>query len=348
MPVLEIQLKIPIEVDHLVGAPALTFSHWLPIGKENGINAIKEEMEINLWFEIESTWWASRPTKEDIPKRVNVLAHYINATIIINNLPKDFVQFIESQSLPNPKENPSDERYERMETLGSKIIINTINLYNRLISYIRNNKGQYWLRNFELNLNLISQVYIRTQAKAKIDNSNWFRFQPNRKNVIKVTTPDQKAYIKEDEWNNIKNFVLSDQKTSLVGELFSTAQQLAGNGYLRNSIIDAVTALEIVISEFKNSDKANALLAKKFNERLNTKNLKNQIEHCGFSATIGYLLPLLLEENELPTELIRQCQNAIMLRQNIIHNGQRNVEEASVNQHIANIKTICNILRVYI
>ena len=42
MPTLTVELKIPIETEPLIGAPALTFTRWLPLGKDKGI-AISED-----------------------------------------------------------------------------------------------------------------------------------------------------------------------------------------------------------------------------------------------------------------------------------------------------------------
>jgi hypothetical protein len=55
-------------------------------------------------------------------------------------------------------------------------------------------------------------------------------------------------------------------------------------------------------------------------------------------------LPLLLPDRILPMEVITGCVEAITLRQNIVHNGQREVDEILLRRAIASIKKCCTVL----
>ena len=54
-------------------------------------------------------------------------------------------------------------------------------------------------------------------------------------------TPEEK-YITESEWNVVREFVAGSRRTPLVQELLAGAEQLAGNGYSRSALTEAVTA----------------------------------------------------------------------------------------------------------
>ena len=54
---LTVDLKVPIESEPLISAPALTFTHWLPIGKAHGINVSDGDINLLLWFDLKATWW---------------------------------------------------------------------------------------------------------------------------------------------------------------------------------------------------------------------------------------------------------------------------------------------------
>ena len=156
-------------------------------------------------------------------------------------------------------------------------------------------------------------------------------------------TPEEK-YLTEGEWESVREFVASTCRTPLVGELLAGAEQLEGNGYSRSALTEAVTALEVAISDFGSSQSANEKLASTYSKRLGIGSLKKQIERMGLSGTVKYLLPLILPETMLPTRIIAGCQEAVTLRQNVVHNGQRNVDAVAVRKGILNIKECCKIL----
>jgi hypothetical protein len=70
--------------------------------------------------------------------------------------------------------------------------------------------------------------------------------------------------------------------------------------------------------------------------------LQKQVEHMGLSGTIRYLLPLLLPDDELPANVLQGCRDAIDARQNVVHNGQRDVK--NVEGLISSIETCCETL----
>ncbi|PIR39194.1 MAG: hypothetical protein COV35_01370 [Alphaproteobacteria bacterium CG11_big_fil_rev_8_21_14_0_20_39_49] len=96
---LTVDLKIPLKVESLIGVSALTFSHWLPLGKDKGIKHSESGMDLNFWFEIEATWWASKPTEDEIKNHRNVLAHYILCEVNVTHInSKLAVYMLDNQS----------------------------------------------------------------------------------------------------------------------------------------------------------------------------------------------------------------------------------------------------------
>src|SRR5712691_4288189 len=68
---LVVHLEIPIPTEPLVGAPALTFARWLPIGDSQAIHVERGSIALKLWFDITSTWWASQHKEEDLPHMID-------------------------------------------------------------------------------------------------------------------------------------------------------------------------------------------------------------------------------------------------------------------------------------
>src|SRR2546421_8057252 len=145
MPKLEIELKIPIETEPLIGAPALTFTRWLPLGKREGIELSEDGIKLILWFDISATWWASETTEEELPRHVNVLAHYVRAHATIEDIDQCLASYMGNRDfgrLPNDSEEVIQSEYDKLGQRLFKVLIERV---NRLISYARAFKGQYWL-----------------------------------------------------------------------------------------------------------------------------------------------------------------------------------------------------------
>lgn len=344
---LTVNLKIPIVVESLIDAPALVFSKWLPLEMENGIEIKEKDFIIILWFDIDSTKWASEIKKEELGKHVNVLAHYIYATISLDTNDQDLLSYIKNKDysrLPNDAEAEVQKKYEN---LGTNILQSTINRVNRLIAFARDVKGQYWIKKYNFDPGRTYRDFIVFEAKARINDGPWFRFNPAATEHIKVNIESDFPYIKEVEWSKVKDFVRADTRTPVFGELLSGAEQLFGNGYHRSAISEAISALEVLISNFGASEIAQTKLSMLYSNRLGISNLKGQIDHLGLTGTINYLLPLILPENELPRGIINNCQSAYYLRQNVIHGGQRNFDKTEVFKYIKSIRRLGEILKTY-
>lgn len=232
--------------------------------------------------------------------------------------------------------------------LGKRILTIAITSFNRLILYARVQKGQYWLKPRQLDLGRMSSDFAEFKAKIKIADRNWIRLiDPSRTIYITVSTPDKARFISESDWPEVVKFVQAENRPSLIFELLANAEDLAGAGYRRNAIIEAIVALEITISEFSKSPQLDKLKGLGLAERLEANSLKSRIDHLGFSTTFEYLIPLLFSEEILPTEILNYCKRAIQIRQNVVHQGQRDVDPTELVTLLQSIRQACSILMNY-
>ncbi len=343
--ILTVELKLPIETEPLVGAPALTFHHWLPIGKANGIRITENEVNLLLWFDLESTWWASQPTEDEIKNHVNVLAHYVRAEITVHEVASELATYMQNRDfkrLPAESERLIQAEYDK---LGRQILEVLLRRFNRLITYAHSVKGQYWLLKYEFDIGRLHSYFQSFEARGRIDAGDVFRFKPGIGDEISISMPSEDKYIGESEWAEVSDFVRGKERTPLVHELLAGSEQLAANGYYRSALTKAVTALEVAISAFGRSQNKNQKLASIVGPRLGVDMLQKQIEHMGLSGTVRYLLPLLLPEEILPAEILSGCRKAVDERQNVVHNGTRNV--SNIDHFIGSIRSCCKILRDY-
>jgi hypothetical protein len=342
---LTVELKLPIKTEPLVGAPALTFHHWLPIGKINGIHITENDVNLLLWFDLESTWWASQPTEDEIKNHVNVLAHYVRAEITVHEVASELATYMKNRDfkrLPAESERLIQAEYDK---LGQQILEVILRRFNRLITYAHSVKGQYWLLKYEVDIERPRSYFQSFEARGQIDAGDFFQFKPGVGDKFSISMPAEDKYIGESEWAEVSDFVRGKERTPLVHELLAGSEQLAANGYYRSALTEAVTALEVAISAFGRSQNKNQKLASIVGPRLGVDMLQKQIEHMGLSGTVKYLLPLLLPEDILPSEILSGCRKALDERQNVVHNGTRNV--SNIDHFIGSIRSCCKILRDY-
>src|SRR5208282_3759352 len=109
------------------------------------------------------------------------------------------------------------------------------------------------------------------------------------------------------------------RRTSLASELLARAFSGAWLGQRRSALIDAVSALELAISDFAGSRRAQEAFKDHYSLRVEMTSLKSQVDHLGLQATVRYLLPVIFPEDRVSAEVIRTCQEAVNERNHLAH-----------------------------
>lgn len=345
MPRLTVVLKIPFECEPPVGlVTALTFAHWLPIGRDQGIPIEDGDIRFVLWFDEKTTWWASQPTAAELRNHANVLARYVNVDLEVANVPMSLLSYMQHRDFTRLPTEPEKEVQAEYERLGQKILVAVLHRVNRLVAYARSQKGQYWITEYDVDCDRMSSYFNAFEARGCIDDGAWFRFQPATGDRISLSFGGESKYIAEGEWSAFRDFVMGAHKPGLVGELLAGAEYLLKAGHRRSALTEAVTALEVAIYNFARNPNAAAAFGECMAARLSVQTLQSQVKHLGLTATVGYLLPTIIPERLLPSLILSDCQSALTQRQNVVHNGQRDVEEGVVVRAIASIRTCCTTL----
>lgn len=159
-----------------------------------------------------------------------------------------------------------------------------------------------------------------------------------------VEFPGEERFVTQDEWDEIRTFVCGVSRTPLARTLLAGAEALAANGQRRSALTEAVTALEVALYDFARHANAERAFGPLLAHRINAASLENQIKHMGLSGSINYLLPIILPESDLPHDVITGCQIAITQRQNVVHNGQRDVQAETLRTSLATIRRMCDLL----
>ncbi len=331
----------------------MTFNRWIP-REDNPIEFKNEQFTLRLWIDKDCIF--GKNSDEEIAHWVNIMVNKIKVEINIQNVDDQLATFIyderESSRDIHHGIQPTDEGYDALSSkfnkLGQDAVKLTYDICNRFISYVRNEKGQYLLELLTYEEENIKSVYVGTNAKTKIDDGEWFRWNPSFVGVHKLTFGDNKESITEDDWGHIQEFVGTKKRTNLTNELLSNSMSLLFKyGHRRSAVIEAVTALEVALVSFsKKPDFKNFDFPADIG-RIDIDNFGNQVKHSGTSLSIRYLLPILFKEEVLSTELLNKCQKAIETRNNIIHQGQRDIKTDLAEELVLALKQCSEILMEY-
>lgn len=322
----------------------MTFTHWLPVGRDQGIVVEDGDTRVLLWFDEKCTWWASQPTDDELKKFVNIDTRYVYADIQVSGLGANLLEYMQARDfskLPDKEDELLQLEYIR---IARGVLTSAIHRVNRLIAFARSYKGQYWLSEYKIDFGHLRSYFSTFEGRGQVDDGPMFKFQPSQTDVIRVTTEGEGRYVAESDWPAFREFVIGGSKPQLIGELLAGSEHLLSIGHYRSAITEAVTALEVAVFRFAGNYNADRAFAPHMAQRLALSSLKSQVDHLGLSATVNYLLPAILPEELLPASVISECQFALSRRQTIVHNGQRNVPENDARRAVSGIRICCQVL----
>ncbi len=342
-------MSVPLPTQPIVPVSKFTFSHWLPLAEEEAITVREDNMTLTFWFDMSCLGHVSDIDESELSRYVNVLADKVRAEVVVSNVTDELADYIMHTDYYRRgfDFSPQEQRLiDEYGALGERVYRFTVSRVNRLISYARVQKGQYWLEEYVMGPSM-SDRFVGFDPAVTTDGSEWVRWVPSNVSQIHVPLMDPSRFIKRDDWTAVSEFVRGRSRTPLVGELLAGAEVLAGNGHRRSALTEAVTALEVAISEFSRQPQAEQAFGNVHADRMDVASLKNQVEHLGISRTVKYLLPVLFTEEQLSTETLRVCQKAVTRRQTVVHQGQRDVREDEISLFLRSIRELCSVLDSY-
>ena len=311
------------------------FYQWMPIEPDDEIAFVEEDVRVSMRWTIKSAVWASEVTADSIANTVNNQAYrmFVEASLPISSELGAHITMIDREI------GPLADEYK---DLGQKLQSTIVRRVNRFSGYARAVKGQFWVDEFQSDDMNPSQFFIRHEARATIDGVA-VRFDPDRR-TIRLTgrMQDTKMMITASDWPEVREFVAGERGLPLVGLLLANARSLAAEGNRRNALVEAVTALEVSLSEF--AKKCQLDVVKRFGEGVGAENVQALISKVGLRGAFAFALPLLFTETRFPRSLLEQCRAAIDKRNNIVHRGARGLDEDELRKVISAIEMASTIL----
>jgi len=309
-----------------------------------------------LWIDRECLGHWIAP--EDIARYQNIQVARVHIEIQVKNVSEKLLQFIVDERDRDREIHhglkPGDEEYaellENYRRIGREALEFAMKVYNRFIDFARVEKCQYWLSNRGFDENSINQNNIKFDARVESKNGEWVRWTPpwvDQMIVILDGMPGQRVerYIHPEDWRTAQEYLVRGYNTNSTREFLSTALRIANLGYLRSAVVEATAALERSIDAFCESPDATKFVGLPVSERTNIQSLKNQFEHLGFRNTLHFLLPLVLPESLMPAKLLESCQQLVQIRNNVVHQGQRSLDQRQIINLIEKVREACRLLQ---
>jgi hypothetical protein len=345
------QFTIPlVDENRFREGEPLVFQRWLPLQEHDALTATEGEMRLRFWIDEECLRHLGRVEVDNLTNYVDLFVdkmHVDVSGIDVSNSLADMIVKMSTEGDFSPEHMRST--YDSVliaeyRALGERIYLGVIKQFNRLMSYIRAFKGQYWLREQKPDVSNTHSEFLRLKARVKVGDSDWLRLRATGEYRFFWNAPTEERLVARGDWQGIRDHLAGERKAPLVGQLLAVADEFSESGHRRAALTEAVSALEIAISRFAqraNPESWSTLLA----GRSDAAEFHNHVEHLGTTCTIGYLFPVIFSEEQLPSAILRTCQAAISARNTVIHGGQRDVDEEKLREYLRAIRDFCERLR---
>lgn len=343
---LTVNFAIPLS-DRDWGGPCITFSHWIPNGRAYQIERERDGLLTRVWLDRSCIQSLHDLTDDYVSSWANITVGKVYVEVdtrVSEELARCVVDHDRIVRLKEELERPAAQIDEAYCELGRIVLREALYAYNRLIAYARNYKGQYSLHERLYDEEHVASTSTKFRAQARIDSGDWILWLPRCVDVIRAYIDADSVHIHEDEWAQVGDFIKSDGKPDFVRQLISNALSNLAEGHRRTAIVDIVTALELSLARFSKQPLLDKLHGSRMAERMNRSSLGSRIEHLGLSTTVGFLLPVLFPEHVIPQDVLAKCQEAIEARNNIVHQGQRDLSDDKARPLVAAAIQVCRSL----
>ena len=147
------------------GGP-LVFNRWLPLGDDQGIRFQHGICSGVLWFDSQCAKWASDVTEEEIGRTVNLMAYRIHADITLS-VEADLADYMKRRDFTRMPSLDEADLADRCDKHGREVFSALDKGLNRFLSFVRIEKGQYWLRHLKIDWDNIGITCSQLSCEGK-------------------------------------------------------------------------------------------------------------------------------------------------------------------------------------
>ena len=304
------------------------FYRWLPNNQNDAI-ILDNSFDLRVWFE-----------------RLGFLGGtYIRYDVTRREIPDDMIPeqavLDGGRLFGSAKFNATEEQIEAMEEeelgnaeykiLGKQIIQSILESVSKFIDLIRVDYGQYWikpLKRWDSREESLGGFFKSLEFKWCLNpNNEWKWFQPTqdelRFTALIYNDDTFEKYITQDDWNNLREYVLDDKfasyEANLAKQTLGKAQQYWNSNDYKEAFITVVTALEIAIGMYIKKRDPTEKILKSVNANFLAKKPK--------LSTFDQVAAIFTLRKDFDMETIEQALDGISLRNEIIHHGREDITD---------------------
>jgi hypothetical protein len=332
---LQVRFSIPISEEFSEG---ILFESWLP-SSADVLTAKRESLLVVIWIDPQKFQLGAFPVnleKEFGDVRIGT----IGVDVTVQNVDEELAEFVRVHANDDHKarEEAAGPLRDEYEALGRSVMIAATDVLQRVISFFRVVKGQFWIPQIRFDSENMAGFCAMSSAMVRSETYEWVRWKPSLVGRLILEVRDWGwRKVRRCDWGNLNEFVQQSQKLPLALELLADSERLLRDGLTRAALIESVAALEVTVRQYLVSRAASvcrALLAD-----LEVQTLDALFEKLGLRGSLTVLLPLLISDQELPRDILRESIKAVELRGSVVHRGQR-VSQERVRPLLHGLRTL--------
>ena len=295
------------------------FHRWLPDGRKDSIVLVDEQLSatLELWFErrgyvyqgvIEFDHHRCEFDSGIMARQAVLDAGPLRGLLAIGGVTGETLVPVQS----------GEVGHELYVALGKRIVKNVLEpQLSRFLDILRANYGQYWIGgrvNWDSRQMSLGQYCNLLNLQWSLDEgATWDKFipdEPKNEPITLVLSPDQfSGLMTEGDWSEFRDAFVGGFDPSLAGGVLSRSHELLDQGAVKYALIEAVTALELAMSEFTR-------IKLPSEERLRP--WVDRISDLPLPAKAVWILSLL---GEIGSEELETAVEAVVLRNKVVHEG---------------------------
>jgi hypothetical protein len=327
----------------------LVFNQWLPEDSASAITVDHDGFRLVISVDRGCVAAPEQVTDDLLRRWINICVVAVLVEVVVADVPEELGAFvIEKENWPrgddimHSPEPATRDLAEQYAALGRRIMQAVLHVTNRLVSWANAEHGHYWIATREESPDRMMSNNTGFRASAEYDRGRRVRWCPPNVDAPVVLVSSGEAAIRRDDWQDARSFVGSARRSDAVGEIMGNANALLDSGHARGAVIEAVSALEGAVNRFARAPKIEVLRSDRLFIRTS---FVTDLKHLGFTATVRYLLPLLIPATALTPDLLSRVDKAIECRQRIVHDLQRNLDISDAQSHVRAAANLIAVLR---
>ncbi|MBE9513549.1 MAG: hypothetical protein IMY83_00765, partial [Chloroflexi bacterium] len=234
------------------------FHRWLPDGEKDAIVLDTGDLSATLkvWFErwgfVDGNLIRFDYERQEVEPEIMVQQGRLDAGPLIGLLE---IRRLSQEDIASLEQDQADDaRYVALEKRVIRLFYHPV---NRFLSILRTQYGQYWVPVIEKwdSRKESPSAYLNRFGYPRWSLDGGKTWEVFRSGTIRLSVgalrkqQDFREYLTEEDWRETANLVQQGWGASPAASIMIEAVELFDRGYVRYSIIDAVTALEMVIGE---------------------------------------------------------------------------------------------------